>query len=130
MIRTVTLGLAALLLVGAGSTTTTERNRKIASDFARVFYAEKDVRKAFMTFVSPDYIQHNPGIADGRNTAFAALEAMFSRAGARFDVKRIIVDGDNAVIHLHGRGDLDTTGARPRSPLCSKRWRGSACHAG
>ncbi len=110
MIRTVTLGLAALLLVGAGSTTTTERNRKIVSDFARIFYAEKDVRKAFMTFVSPDYIQHNPGIADGRDTAIAALEPMFLRAGARFDVKRIIVDGDYAVIHLHGRGDPATAG--------------------
>lgn len=111
MIRAVTFGVAALMLMGAEPSGTTEANRKIVSDFARIFYAERDVRKAFMTFVSPDYIQHNPGIANGRGAAIAALEPMFSRAGAKFDVKRIIVDGDYAVIHLHGRGDPATAGA-------------------
>lgn len=63
-----------------------------------------------MTFVAFDYIEHNPGIADGRDEAIAALQPMFARAGATFDVKRIIVDGDYAVIHLHGRGDSATAG--------------------
>lgn len=86
-------------------------NRKLVQDFARIFYAEKDVRRAFETYVVPDYIQHNPGIADGRAAAIAALEPMFSAPGATFEVKRIVVDGDYAVIHLFGRGDPKTAGA-------------------
>ncbi len=110
MIRALATGLAAVMLVGAAPPDATARNRAVISDFARLFYGEKDVRKAFMTYVVPAYIQHNPGIADGRDAAIAALEPMFSRPGAVFDVKRIIVDGDYAVIHLHGRGDPASAG--------------------
>lgn len=89
----------------------TETNRAAVTEFARLFYDERDVRAAFEQFVVPEYIQHNPGIADGRDAAIAALEPMFSREDARFEVKRIMVDGNFAVIHLHGRGDPATPGA-------------------
>ncbi|MFM5949684.1 MAG: nuclear transport factor 2 family protein [Novosphingobium sp.] len=108
------LVLTALALLSACSTApadNTERNRKVITDFAQIFYAEKDVKRAFETYVVPDYIQHNPGIADGREAAIAALAPMFSAPGARFEVKRIVVDGDHAVIHLFGQGDPATPGA-------------------
>jgi len=112
MMRLAGLALAAAMLMGvAPGPDLTERNRAIVTEFARLFYAEKAVRKAFETYVVPDYIQHNPGIADGRDAAIAALEPMFSRPGATFDVKRILVDGPYAVIHLHGRGDPTSPGA-------------------
>jgi len=81
----------------------TEDNRALIADFARMFYTERDVRGAFEKYVAPDYIQHNPGIADGRDAAIAALAPKFAQPGSRFEIKRIIVDGDHAVIHLHGR---------------------------
>lgn len=87
------------------------QNRKLVTDFARIFYTEKDVKRAFETYVVPDYIQHNPGIADGRDAAVKALEPMFSAPGAKFEVKRILVDGDMAMIHLFGQGDPKTPGA-------------------
>ena len=87
------------------------RNREVVHDFARMFYQERDVRRAFEKHVAPDYIQHNPGVADGRDAAIAALDPMFSNPGARFEVKRILVDGDFAVIHLFGKGDPATRGA-------------------
>ena len=108
------LVLSALALLGACSTAPandTERNRKVIADFARIFYAEKDVKRAFETYVVPNYVQHNPGIADGRDAAVAALTPMFSAPGAKFEVKRIVVDRDHAVIHLFGRGDPKTPGA-------------------
>ncbi len=95
----------------AGTDATTAANREVVTAFARQFYDERDVRGAFEQYVATDYIQHNPGIGDGRDAAIAALEPMFSREGASFDVKRIIVDGEFAVIHLHGRGDPATPGA-------------------
>lgn len=88
----------------------TARNRAVMKDFAHRFYDLRDVRGAFMAHVAPDYIQHNAGIPDGRDAAIAALEPMFARPGSRFDVKRILVDGDQAVIHLHGRTGPDGNG--------------------
>ena len=37
--------------------------------------------------------------------AIAALEPKFSAPGARFTIQRIVVDGEFAVIHLHGQPD-------------------------
>lgn len=112
--KTTAITLAALSLLGACSTAPadpTARNRKVIQDFARIFYQEKDVKRAFESYVVPGYIQHNPGIADGRDAAVAALTPMFSAPGSRFEVKRIVVDGDLAVIHLFGQGDPATRGA-------------------
>jgi predicted SnoaL-like aldol condensation-catalyzing enzyme len=107
--RRLGLCLAAIALCGGvqaqarGPRGETARNRAIVTAFAHRFYDLRDVRGAFERWVAPGYIQHNPGIADGRDAAIAALEPMFSSAGSSFAVKRIIVDGDMAVIHLHGR---------------------------
>lgn len=107
----IALAVLAMALVGARKPETeTARNRAIVTDFARLFYTERKVRAAFERYVAPDYIQHNPGIVDGREAAIAMLEPKFSRPGASFAIKRIIVDGDLAVIHLHGRPAPDNAG--------------------
>jgi len=102
---------AALIALSGCGQSETERNRAVVEDFARTFYEQRDVAAAFKAHVAPDYIQHNPGIADGRQAAIDALTPMFSSPGARFEVKRIVVDGEYAVIHLFGRGDPATPGA-------------------
>lgn len=89
----------------------TARNRAIVTEFARLFYTERDVRTAFARYVAPDYIQHNAGIVDGRDAAVSALAPMFAAPGSRFTIKRILVDGDMAAIHLHGRGGAEGPGA-------------------
>ncbi len=113
------LGLAAGLALGSAAAARpasqsraalTERNRAIVTAFAHRFYDQRDVRGAFEAFVAPEYIQHNPSIPDGRDAAIAALEPKFSAPTASFSVKRIIVDGDMAVIHLHGRPSPDNPG--------------------
>lgn len=88
----------------------TETNRRIVNDFVDVMYRQKKVRDAFMKHVVPEYVQHNPNIPDGREAAIAALEPMFSRPAATFDVKRVLVDGDLAAVHLHGRPSPDNRG--------------------
>jgi predicted SnoaL-like aldol condensation-catalyzing enzyme len=78
----------------------TTDNRELVTEFARLFYTERDPRTAFARFVSPDYIQHNPGLPDGPEAAVEGLEPKFRAEGARFEVQRILVDGDLAVVHL------------------------------
>jgi predicted SnoaL-like aldol condensation-catalyzing enzyme len=73
-------------------------------------YQEKNVEKAFLEFVTQVYVQHNPGITDGRDAAIKALTPMFADPYSKFEVKRIIVEGNLAMIHLHGKGKKDTLG--------------------
>ena len=89
----------------------TAATRAVITDFACLFYLERDVRRAFETFVAPGYIQHNPGISDGRDAAIAALTPMFSDPDFHADLKRVLADGDYGVIHLHGYRDDERGGA-------------------
>lgn len=75
-------------------------NRRVIGDFARLLYGDKDVRAAFERYVAADYIQHNPGILDGRDAAIAKLAPMFADPERTFDVQRILVDSDHAAIHV------------------------------
>lgn len=90
--------------------TLTEVNRRLVEDFAGILYREKAVRKAFLKYVAEDYIQHNPNIPDGREAAIEMLEPKFSSPLASFAVKRILVDGNLAAVHLHGRFSPDSPG--------------------
>jgi predicted SnoaL-like aldol condensation-catalyzing enzyme len=95
----------------AAATSSSADRRLLVERFADQLYVRKDVPGAFSSFVASGYIQHNPGLQDGRAAAIAALTPMFSTPGAQFDVKHILVDGDLALIHLFGRGDPATRGA-------------------
>lgn len=79
----------------------TARNRAAFLDFVRLYYGERKVREAFDRYVAVDYQQHNPNIADGREAAVAWLLKMTTGSTVRMDIRRITVDGDYAMVHLH-----------------------------
>ena len=103
MKKMIILAMAGALIGAPASISAKGRpdNRAIITDFARLFYTERKVSQAFETYVAPNYIQHNPGIADGRAAAVAALATMFGDPAKRFTIEQILVDGDMAVIHIH-----------------------------
>lgn len=115
MKRALSLLLLALAPVMAASGRPHDKwshnNRAIITEFARLFYVERDVAGAFDKYVAPDYIQHNPGLADGREAAVAALAPMFADRVKTFTIRRIVVDGDMAVIHVHVRPTPEARGA-------------------
>jgi predicted SnoaL-like aldol condensation-catalyzing enzyme len=75
-------------------------NRAIVTRFADLFYRQRKVDEAFSSYVVPNYIQHNPGLADGREAAITALRPLFARQDHSFAIERILVDGDLAAIHV------------------------------
>ena len=84
-------------------------NRAAFEEFVDVFYRQKRVGDAFALLVAEDYRQHNPTIADGPAAAVAALTPKFDGSpDARFEVQRILVDGDLAMVHVRA--------SRPGSP--------------
>lgn len=88
----------------------TARNRAAFLDFVRLYYGERKVREAFDRYVAADYQQHNPHIADGREAAVAWLLKMTTGSTVRMEIRRITVDGDYAVVHLHASQGPDDRG--------------------
>lgn len=80
-------------------------DRAAFTTFCDLFYTQKRVADAFAYLVSDDYRQHNPTIADGPAAAIAALTPMFDgRPDARFEIQRILVDGEFAMVHVKASG--------------------------
>lgn len=78
-----------------------ELNRAIITEFAEIFYHQRDVKRAFELHVSAEhYIQHNPTIPNGRQEAIDALAEKFGHPNANFEIKKILVDGNLAVVHV------------------------------
>lgn len=106
----------------------TARNRAIMHDFVDILYRRRDPRRAFETYVHPDYIQHNPGIADGREEALRWLEPVFARTDVEIQVRRVLVDGAFATVQIVGRMGPDDPGSaiinifRLRDGLITEHW--------
>jgi predicted SnoaL-like aldol condensation-catalyzing enzyme len=56
-------------------------------------------------YLREDYIQHNPGVGQGREAFIEAFRKKFEQVPHfHLDVKRIIVEGDMAAVHIHATG--------------------------
>ena len=63
-----------------------------------------NLRGAFEAWVDPGYIQHNPNAQTGRDAAIAFLEPFIAgHPGVRYDIKRVIADGNLVAVHSWGR---------------------------
>ncbi|SFS12822.1 Predicted SnoaL-like aldol condensation-catalyzing enzyme [Microbacterium sp. cf046] len=79
----------------------TDDNRVAFERFADLFYVQKRVADAFAFLVADDYRQHNPTIVDGPAAAIEMLNPKFDGSPeAVFEIQRILVDGDLAMVHV------------------------------
>jgi predicted SnoaL-like aldol condensation-catalyzing enzyme len=79
-------------------------NREILKAFYDEVFNGHDVDAA-RKYMREDYIQHNPGVPQGREGFIEAFRGKFAALPAfHLDVKRIIVDGDMAAVHIHATG--------------------------
>lgn len=80
-------------------------NRAEFERFVEIFYTQKRVKEAFDYLVADNYRQHNPTIQDGPWAAIQMLTPKFDGSpDSRFDVQRILVDGDLAMVHVRASG--------------------------
>jgi predicted SnoaL-like aldol condensation-catalyzing enzyme len=93
------------------------RSRRVALALYEGAVVDHDVT-AFDRHAAEPYFQHNPGIANGREAAKAALEELYgSNPRARSDVKRVIAEGDLVAVHHHFRLNPDDPADRGSAVL-------------
>ena len=86
--------------------------RQVAERFIQLFYVEDSPREAFMAWMHPDYIQHDPNSGTGRDATIEALEAHMQRSpNMSHDIKRVIYGEDGTVcVHYHFKHAPDQRG--------------------
>ena len=86
--------------------------RQVAERFIQLFYVEDSPREAFMAWMHPDYIQHNPNAPTGRDATLAMMEASLKRLpDLSHEVKRVVWgDADLVAVHFHFKYEPDTRG--------------------
>jgi predicted SnoaL-like aldol condensation-catalyzing enzyme len=85
-------------------------NKRLVLTMYEKLIGQKDFAAA-RRYLGDHYIQHSPYAADGHD-GVAAFVAAFKREfpNHRYDVKKVIAEGDYVVLHLHGQNGPNPNG--------------------
>jgi predicted SnoaL-like aldol condensation-catalyzing enzyme len=79
-----------------------ERNKQTAIAFYDLMFNQGKPAEAVRRYVGDVYIQHNPGVADGKQAFIAFFERMATECpDKRIHVKRAIAEGPYVVLQCH-----------------------------
>ena len=79
-----------------------EKNKKNAIEFYDLIFNHNKPEEGIEKFVGEEYIQHNPGVGDGKQPFIEYFTKMGKEyPGKRVQFKRVIAEGNYVVLHCH-----------------------------
>ncbi|HDR7355984.1 ester cyclase (plasmid) [Bacillus wiedmannii] len=87
-----------------------EKNKKMVVDFYNEVFNKHNI-DIIPKYVSEDYQQHNPFVADGRKAFMDFFKEDFVKnPNSSAEIKRVVAEGDTVALHVHSRTNSQDKG--------------------
>lgn len=96
--------------VSKDNVTEKEKNKKMVVDFYNEVFNKHNI-DIIPKYVSEDYKQHNPFVADGRKAFMDFFKEDFVKnPNSSAEIKRVVAEGDTVALHVYSRTNSQDKG--------------------